>query len=178
MALSRVGVWSFDLVITQIMQEYIEPVVDDDGDHDADLDFDSESDDNHHHHHDITDVSNTNTTNSNSGQAGLINGWHYSMMNLFELAQFILTMIWSDPKLYFIPCTLSFVCVVVGAVVYSMHVVRMRGHLFHYHRIASTASSYLASSASPTAATDTATATVDDEIAGQEAGIKVHEDGE
>ncbi|KAG9321976.1 hypothetical protein KVV02_008301 [Mortierella alpina] len=105
MALSRVGVWSFDLVITQIMQEYIQ----------SDLD-----------------------------NAGIINGWHYSMINLFELAQFVLTMIWSDPDLYFIPCTLSLACVVIGALVYSGYLVQMRGHLFHYQRIASAASSYVA----------------------------------
>ncbi|CAO3570518.1 unnamed protein product [Mortierella alpina] len=103
MAVSRIGVWSFDLVITQIMQEHIQ------SDHD---------------------------------NAGLINGWHYSMINLFELAQFVLTMIWSLPDLYFIPCTLSLMCVVIGALVYSGYVVRMRGHLFHYQRIASAASSY------------------------------------
>lgn len=166
MALSRVGVWSFDLVTTQIMQEYIEPTKD------RDLD------DN------MTRISNAATTtttttttrtaihtdnlsnddgdnnSSNDSNAGLINGWHYSMMNVFELGQFILTMIWSDPQEYYIPCTLSFVCVVVGAVVYSMHVIRMRGHLFHYQRIASgPSSSYMAtstgvSSCSPTAAAD------------------------
>lgn len=97
MALSRVGVWSFDLVITQTMQEYI---------------------------------------NADENNAGLLNGWHYSMMNVFELGQFFLTMVWSDPESYFIPCTLSFVCVVIGAVVYSAHVARMRGHLFHYQRLA------------------------------------------
>ncbi|KAG0326139.1 hypothetical protein BG004_003033 [Podila humilis] len=102
MALSRIGVWSFDLVVTQIMQEHIE-----DG-------------------------------------AGVINGWHYSMMNVFELGQFVLTMVWSNPEVYYLPCTLSFLCVVVGAVVYSTYVAQIRGHLFHYHRIASTAASCIA----------------------------------
>ncbi|KAF9545231.1 hypothetical protein EC957_011104 [Mortierella hygrophila] len=64
MALSRIGVWSFDLVITQIMQEYIQP----------------------------------DPHNIDSNNAGVINGWHYSLMNLFELAQFFLTMVWSDPQ--------------------------------------------------------------------------------
>ncbi|KAG0027248.1 hypothetical protein BGZ82_009076 [Podila clonocystis] len=100
MALSRVGVWSFDLVVTQIMQEHIE----------------------------------------NGTNAGVINGWHYSMMNVFELGQFILTMVWSNPEAYYVPCTLSFGCVVAGALVYSSYVVQVRGHLFHYQRIASTAS--------------------------------------
>ncbi|KAF8987570.1 hypothetical protein BGZ52_003879 [Haplosporangium bisporale] len=98
MALSRVGVWSFDLVVTQIMQEHIE----------------------------------------NGSNAGVINGWHYSMMNVFELGQFILTMVWSNPEAYYVPCTLSFGCVVAGALVYSAYVVQIRGHLFHYQRIAST----------------------------------------
>ncbi|KAF9321467.1 hypothetical protein BG003_001589 [Podila horticola] len=92
------GVWSFDLVVTQIMQEYIE------------------------------------------GSAGVINGWHYSMMNVFELGQFVLTMVWSNPEAYYVPCTLSFACVVAGALVYSVYVAQVRGHLFHYQRIASTAS--------------------------------------
>jgi len=104
MALSRVGVWSFDLVITQTMQEYI---------------------------------------GTDQNNAGLLNGWHYSMMNLFELGQFFLTMVWSDPESYFIPCTLSFVCVVIGAAVYSAHVVKMRGHLFHYQRLANATSNCL-----------------------------------
>ncbi|KAG0207341.1 hypothetical protein BGX28_001391 [Mortierella sp. GBA30] len=102
MALSRVGVWSFDLVITQIMQEFIR---------------------------------------SDSNHAGVINGWHYSMMNIFELAQFILTMIWYNPDSYFIPCTLSFVCVIIGALIYSAYLIRMRGHLFHYQRIMSATTS-------------------------------------
>ncbi|KAG0263965.1 hypothetical protein BG011_007686 [Mortierella polycephala] len=101
MALSRVGVWSFDLVITQTMQEYIE---------------------------------------AGNNNAGVLNGWHYSMMNVFELAQFFLTMIWSNPDKYFIPCTLSFVCIVFGALVYSTYVIRMRGHLFHSRRKTSAAS--------------------------------------
>jgi len=140
MALSRIGVWSFDLVITQIMQEYIEPTNDSDSEDDSTR---------------LTTANGTTTsrdTSSGSGSgtsnAGLINGWHYSMMNLFELGQFILTMIWSDPLVYYIPCTLSFACVVMGAIVYSVHVARMRGHLFHYQRIASAASSYLATSTS------------------------------
>ncbi|KAG0286096.1 hypothetical protein BGZ96_009772 [Linnemannia gamsii] len=117
MAFSRIGVWSFDLVITQIMQEYIQP----------DLDLDPH------------DPSTTSTTN-NGNNAGVINGWHYSLMNLFELAQFFLTMIWSDPQVYYIPCSISFICVVIGAVVYTVHLFRMRGHLFHYHRIVSSVS--------------------------------------
>ncbi|KAK3833542.1 MAG: Ferroporti-1 [Linnemannia elongata] len=107
MALSRIGVWSFDLVITQIMQEYIQP----------------------------------DPYNIESNNAGVINGWHYSLMNLFELAQFFLTMIWSDPQVYYIPCSISFVCVVVGAMVYTVHLFRTRGHLFHYHRIISSSPS-------------------------------------
>ncbi|KAF9124271.1 hypothetical protein BGW39_008324 [Mortierella sp. 14UC] len=116
MALSRIGVWSFDLVITQIMQEYIQPS--------------SAS---------ATSTSNTSTSSPHNN-AGVINGWHYSLMNLFELAQFFLTMIWSDPQVYYIPCTISFICVVVGAVVYTVHLFKVRGHLFHYHRIVSSAS--------------------------------------
>lgn len=118
MALSRVGVWSFDLVITQIMQEYIQ----------SDLDFDP-------------DNPNTTSTTNNGNNAGVINGWHYSLMNLFELAQFFLTIVWSDPQVYYIPCSISFICVVIGAVVYTVHLFRMRGHLFHYHRIVSSVSS-------------------------------------
>ncbi|KAF9908880.1 hypothetical protein EC991_009286 [Linnemannia zychae] len=113
MALSRIGVWSFDLVITQIMQEYIQ-----------------------------SDPSSSSNNNDNYNNAGIINGWHYSLMNLFELAQFFLTMVWPDPQVYYIPCTISFVCVVVGAVVYTAHLFRMRGHLFHYHRIVSSVGSF------------------------------------
>ncbi|KAG0327165.1 hypothetical protein BGZ99_008255 [Dissophora globulifera] len=129
MALSRVGVWSFDLVITQIMQEYTH-----------------------------------STSQGDAGSfdnAGVINGWHYSMMNVFELAQFILTMIWSNPQSYFIPCTLSFGCIVLGAIVYSTYLIKMRGHLFHYQRIASAASA-----ASSCLVTDNAE--YDDEIGEQE----------
>ncbi|KAG0372790.1 hypothetical protein BGX24_012574 [Mortierella sp. AD032] len=99
MALSRIGVWSFDLVITQIMQEYIQP-----------------SSSSNFHSTATTTTTNTTATTNN---AGVINGWHYSLMNLFELAQFFLTMVWSDPQVYYIPCTISFICVVIGAVVYT-----------------------------------------------------------
>ncbi|KAF9973777.1 hypothetical protein BGZ73_002965 [Actinomortierella ambigua] len=99
MALSRIGVWSFDLVITQIMQEHIE----------------------------------------NDG-AGAINGWHYTMMNTFELAQFVLTMIWHDPQQYLAPALISYGCVVAGAMVYAGYLMRMRGHLFHYRRLATSSS--------------------------------------
>ncbi|ORX88899.1 hypothetical protein K493DRAFT_341003, partial [Basidiobolus meristosporus CBS 931.73] len=61
-----------------------------------------------------------------NAQAGLINGWQYSLTNVFDLGQFLLTMIWSDPNQFHIPAIISFAMVVLAAITFT----------FRYHRIA------------------------------------------
>ncbi|ORX92434.1 hypothetical protein K493DRAFT_225727, partial [Basidiobolus meristosporus CBS 931.73] len=57
-----------------------------------------------------------NVTNS---QTGLIHGWHFTLCNLFDLGQFLLTMIWSDPQLFKIPATISFLMIFLAACTFS-----------------------------------------------------------
>ncbi|KAK9722477.1 hypothetical protein K7432_002666 [Basidiobolus ranarum] len=61
-----------------------------------------------------------------NAQAGLINGWQYSLTNVFDLGQFLLTMIWSDPRQFHIPAVISFVMVVLAAITFTSQ----------YHKVA------------------------------------------
>ncbi|ORX95902.1 hypothetical protein K493DRAFT_301202 [Basidiobolus meristosporus CBS 931.73] len=50
-----------------------------------------------------------------NGQTGLIHGWHFTLCNLFDLGQFLLTIIWSDPRIFKIPAMVSFCMVFLAA---------------------------------------------------------------
>ncbi|KAG0082482.1 hypothetical protein BGZ93_000230 [Podila epicladia] len=60
-----------------------------------------------------------------------ITGWQYSVCNLFDLLQFVLTIVVSDPSMFIIPACVSLSFIVAAAVIYTYVVWRDRGHLFH-----------------------------------------------
>ncbi|KAF9978160.1 hypothetical protein BGZ73_003541 [Actinomortierella ambigua] len=60
-----------------------------------------------------------------------ITGWQYSVCNLFDLLQYVLTLVVSDPSLFVIPASISLGFIVVAALVYTYVVWKNRGHLFH-----------------------------------------------
>ncbi|KAK9728370.1 hypothetical protein K7432_001158 [Basidiobolus ranarum] len=90
MALSRIGLWSFDLSQVHIIQSSVA-----------------------------------------NEDAGRINGLQHSLCNLFDLAQFGLTMIFYNPEDFIIPVVTSFVMVLLAALTFSFYTYQQRGHLFH-----------------------------------------------
>jgi iron-regulated transporter 1 len=64
-----------------------------------------------------------------------ITGWQFSMCNLFDLLQFVLTIVWSDPGLFVIPAGISVGVIVGAAVVYTGFVWKDRGHLLHHIKL-------------------------------------------
>ncbi|KAJ3206869.1 hypothetical protein HDU67_007887 [Dinochytrium kinnereticum] len=92
---SRWGLWSFDLVETQLLQESVSP----------------------------EDV-------------GIINGVQFSLQNLFELLSYIVTMIWYLPSQFYISAALSTGGVFVACITYTLYAKKMRGHLFHFDKLA------------------------------------------
>lgn len=62
---------------------------------------------------------------------GSIAGWQHALCNFFDLLQFILTMIISNPKDFFIPSFISLISVLLSALVFTYYVYRERGHLLH-----------------------------------------------
>lgn len=60
-----------------------------------------------------------------------ISGWQYTVCNLFDLLQYVLTIVVSDPSMFIIPACVSLGFIVTAAVIYSYFVWRDRGHLFH-----------------------------------------------
>jgi iron-regulated transporter 1 len=68
-------------------------------------------------------------------QIGSISGWQHSLCNFFDLSQYVLTAIVSDPKDFVIPATVSLAAVVVASISYSIFVRQVRGHLFHFKSI-------------------------------------------
>ena len=92
-AVSRFGLWGFDLVQMQLLQERV-----------------SESD------------------------VGVVNGVNASLIAAFDLAQYAITLIWSDPAAFRIPTAISVAMVWAAATVYAIFLRRERGHLFPFHR--------------------------------------------
>lgn len=64
-------------------------------------------------------------------QLGSISGWQHSLCNVFDLSQYIMVAIISDPKDFVIPATVSLVAVICASISYTYFVRRERGHLFH-----------------------------------------------
>ena len=92
MALSRIGLWLYDMAETILLQQFV----------DAD-------------------------------KIGGIAGWQHSLCNLFDLSQYILTMIFSNPSQFFIPALISFFSVLLATLIYTSFVKKQRGHLIHLH---------------------------------------------
>ncbi|KAF9548467.1 hypothetical protein EC957_006280 [Mortierella hygrophila] len=90
MAVSRLGLWMFDLAESLILQEY-----------------------------------------TSSSHITSITGWQYSTCNLFDLLQYVLTIVWSDPAVFVVPTGISVGVVVAAAGVYTGFVWKDRGHLLH-----------------------------------------------
>jgi len=62
---------------------------------------------------------------------GTINGVFYSLVNGFDLAQYGLTMAFSDPAQFALPAWISCGAVFLSATSFSWYTWRMRGHLWH-----------------------------------------------
>ncbi|KAF9308329.1 hypothetical protein BG003_011266 [Podila horticola] len=60
-----------------------------------------------------------------------ITGWQYSICNLFDLLQYVLTIIVSDPAKFIIPASISTGLIVGAAIIYTWFVWKDRGHLLH-----------------------------------------------
>ena len=90
MAMSRLGLWMFDISENLILQEYTESIH-------------------------ITSIT----------------GWQYSLCNLFDLLQYVLTIAVSDPAKFIVPASISVGSIFGSAFVYAWFVWKDRGHLFH-----------------------------------------------
>ncbi|KAF9272891.1 hypothetical protein BGZ68_001996 [Mortierella alpina] len=90
MALSRLGLWMFDIAENLILQDYTEPIH-------------------------ITSIA----------------GWQYSLCNLFDLLQFALTVVVSDPAQFIVPASVSLSATIGAAIIYTLFVWKDRGHLLH-----------------------------------------------
>ncbi|KAF8927236.1 Ferroporti-1 [Dissophora ornata] len=66
-----------------------------------------------------------------ASQVTSIAGWQYSLCNGFDLLQYVLTIVVSDPGMFLIPASISTGSIVVAAVIYTWFVWRDRGHLIH-----------------------------------------------
>ncbi|KAG0328322.1 hypothetical protein BGZ99_005675 [Dissophora globulifera] len=60
-----------------------------------------------------------------------ISGWQYSLCNLFDLLQYVLTIVVSDPAKFIIPASISSGSILGAALIYTWFVWRDRGHLLH-----------------------------------------------
>ncbi|KAF9080388.1 hypothetical protein BGX23_002233 [Mortierella sp. AD031] len=60
-----------------------------------------------------------------------ITGWQYSLCNFFDLLQFVLTIVVSDPAKFIIPASISVGSIFGAAVFYTWFVWKDRGHLIH-----------------------------------------------
>jgi iron-regulated transporter 1 len=85
---SRFGLWSFDLIETQLMQDGIREYI------------------------------------------GAINGTQESLMNIMFLASFVITMIWNDPNDFAYPVYISFACVAIAAILYTIWACTKRSSSF------------------------------------------------
>jgi iron-regulated transporter 1 len=67
-------------------------------------------------------------------QLGSISGWQHSLCNLFDLSQFILTAVVSDPYDFIIPSSISWIAVFCATLCYTYFVRKERGHLLHWRK--------------------------------------------
>jgi iron-regulated transporter 1 len=70
-----------------------------------------------------------------NSQIGSVSGWQHSLCNVFDLSQYVLTAIVSDPKDFAIPAFVSLLAVVGASISYTFFVKKERGHLLHLKKI-------------------------------------------
>lgn len=93
-AASRLGLWLFDLSVTQLMQESV-PVA----------------------------------------ERGVVGGVQRSLQSLMNMLTYAVGMVIVRPQDFGITICMSYGAVLTSALLYSMHVYRVRGHLFHFDRL-------------------------------------------
>lgn len=93
-AASRLGLWLFDLSVTQLMQESV-PVA----------------------------------------ERGVVGGVQRSLQSLMDMLTYAVGMVIVRPQDFGITICMSYGAVLTSALLYSMHVYRVRGHLFHFDRL-------------------------------------------
>lgn len=71
-----------------------------------------------------------------NSQIGSISGWQHSLCNVFDLSQYVLTAIVSDPNDFIIPASASLCAVVAASISYTYFVKQERGHLLHIKKLA------------------------------------------
>lgn len=71
-----------------------------------------------------------------NSQIGSISGWQHSLCSVFDLSQYVLTAVVSDPNDFIIPASVSLCAVVAASISYTYFVKQERGHLLHIKKIA------------------------------------------
>ncbi|KAI8838940.1 hypothetical protein BC829DRAFT_404059 [Chytridium lagenaria] len=67
---------------------------------------------------------------------GIINGAQFSLQNLAELLSYAVTIVFYLPSQFWISAILSTAGVFIGCITYTIYARRMRGHLFHFDKLA------------------------------------------
>jgi iron-regulated transporter 1 len=71
-----------------------------------------------------------------NSQIGSISGWQHSLCNVFDLSQYVLTAVISNPKDFIIPAGVSLCAVIAASISYTYFVKQERGHLLHIKKLA------------------------------------------
>jgi iron-regulated transporter 1 len=69
--------------------------------------------------------------NVEPSKIGTIYGCQYTLCSVFDLLQYVLTIIWNDPFDFYIPVSISFGMVVISAIIFTIYSRNIRGHLIH-----------------------------------------------
>jgi iron-regulated transporter 1 len=66
---------------------------------------------------------------------GSLNGIQVSMQNIFELLGYGSTVLWPYPEQFWLPSLLSFSCVFMALVLYTVYIKYKRGHILHLEKL-------------------------------------------